>query len=646
MADAEKLAISLEARYTKAETDMKKFVALTKKKMGEAEAATKASALKMESSLGGAFSRAGGMLKTAFGAFLGVQGITAIFSKVEGAVKRFDDLGDAAKRLGTSAGALTQWQMALNDAGGDMESFMEAADAFQGKIGKVIAGGFKSKATTNALALLGLTKEDMAALPTMEARLLAIADALAKVADPAKKAAIADALGLRPLLPLLERGRVGVEKLTDAYAGMGRAADEGVKRTGDLGDKIVSLQKELQLKEDNLFVRLAPIIAGVYQQISNVLDLMGDPRFRAALAFTPAGFLFPMQPDTTNAPLARGAFRGAMADWKASHTPKPVPAADDPTLAGDPVVDAAAESAKRAREEYLALADARRNWRLDPSAKGEMRQMMEGISDSSTANMESKKIDPLSAANDATQRARAAWRETFGQFLYDLESGDIKGALVGLFDNITASMMQKASDYLADQLFDLVGGDTMTLLFDPLTTSQQAQAVAVDGTTTSFNVLTSAAYQLATAMQGASATGSASKGGLGDLLKAGLSLFAGSFGAAAAGGASASVGAGLAGFRASGGPVSAGALYGINERGAEPFIPAVDGRILSVPQAQAAMRGGGGGTTVNISIDARGATRDALPGIQREVADLKASLPRIIDGRVNDGFSRRKIKAA
>ncbi|AGT09969.1 coiled-coil domain-containing protein [Paracoccus aminophilus] len=47
--------------------------------------------------------------------------------------------------------------------------------------------------------------------------------------------------------------------------------------------------------------------------------------------------------------------------------------------------------------------------------------------------------------------------------------------------------------------------------------------------------------------------------------------------------------------RANGGPVTAGQMYMTGERGPEPFVPAVNGRILSVPQAQAALRGGQGG---------------------------------------------------
>ncbi|SHL80672.1 hypothetical protein SAMN05444389_101444 [Paracoccus solventivorans] len=59
--------------------------------------------------------------------------------------------------------------------------------------------------------------------------------------------------------------------------------------------------------------------------------------------------------------------------------------------------------------------------------------------------------------------------------------------------------------------------------------------------------------------------------------------------------------------RASGGTVMAGQPYMVGERGPEPFVPAVSGRILSVPQAQAALRGGGGGTSIQI-IDQRSAS--------------------------------------
>jgi tape measure domain-containing protein len=55
------------------------------------------------------------------------------------------------------------------------------------------------------------------------------------------------------------------------------------------------------------------------------------------------------------------------------------------------------------------------------------------------------------------------------------------------------------------------------------------------------------------------------------------------------------------GGKAAGGPVYAGTPYMVGERGPEPFIPQVDGRILSRQDAMRAMSGGGGSTVVNVS---------------------------------------------
>ena len=68
--------------------------------------------------------------------------------------------------------------------------------------------------------------------------------------------------------------------------------------------------------------------------------------------------------------------------------------------------------------------------------------------------------------------------------------------------------------------------------------------------------------------------------------------------------------------RANGGPVQAGQAYMVGERGPEPFIPAVNGRILSVRQAQEALRGGAsqgrssGPSSIALTVDLRGTTGD------------------------------------
>ena len=74
--------------------------------------------------------------------------------------------------------------------------------------------------------------------------------------------------------------------------------------------------------------------------------------------------------------------------------------------------------------------------------------------------------------------------------------------------------------------------------------------------------------------------------------------------------------------RASGGPVTAGQPYMVGEHGREPFVPAENGRILSVAQAQEALSGGRGqNITINYSFQG-GVTE----------ADLRRALPALVDG--------------
>lgn len=74
--------------------------------------------------------------------------------------------------------------------------------------------------------------------------------------------------------------------------------------------------------------------------------------------------------------------------------------------------------------------------------------------------------------------------------------------------------------------------------------------------------------------------------------------------------------------RASGGPVTAGQPYMVGEHGREPFVPAENGRILSVAQAQEALSGGRG-QSITINYSFQGGVTEA---------DLRRALPALVDG--------------
>jgi phage-related minor tail protein len=75
---------------------------------------------------------------------------------------------------------------------------------------------------------------------------------------------------------------------------------------------------------------------------------------------------------------------------------------------------------------------------------------------------------------------------------------------------------------------------------------------------------------------------------------------------------------------ASGGALMAGQPSVVGEHGRELFVPSTSGRVLSVPQAKAAVNGGGGVTVVqNINVST---------GVQQTVrAEIKSLMPQIAD---------------
>ena len=281
------LQFAIEAnqkRLDKSLARVEAVVAKTMKKIDsqgqEAFKKTEAAAAKAAGGISRSFAGIGKGIAAGLAGYLTAQGAQQLFTRIQTALDHFDDLGDAAERLGTSAKFLVQWGAALNAAGGDMEAFNTSIEEFQGKIGAVIGNIGKTKATQSALSALGISRADIAAAGDLEQKLLLIADGLAQVTDRATRAAIADKLGLRPLLPLLEQGADGVKKLAGQFEGLGNAAQQGVDATGGLADQVKTLQAELTIREDNLFVQLGPYLANFYSWLNNILTLIDSPAGR------------------------------------------------------------------------------------------------------------------------------------------------------------------------------------------------------------------------------------------------------------------------------------------------------------------------------------------------------------------------------
>lgn len=110
------------------------------------------------------------------------------------------------------------------------------------------------------------------------------------------------------------------------------------------------------------------------------------------------------------------------------------------------------------------------------------------------------------------------------------------------------------------------------------------------------------------------------------------SLFGRFFGGGGGGGFLGSI---FGGFRANGGPVSSGKAYVVGERGPELFVPQAGGQIVSNERMA-----GGGGATVNISIDARGAVEGVATQIEAAIRRRVPEILQAASGYTNDRLAR------
>ncbi len=620
--DVQKLVAVVEARSAAAEKQMERFVRAADRRMAEFEKRAGQAAVKVETKLSGAFTKIGAGIKNmgaSLAALATVSGVTGVLGRVSAAAERFDALGDTATRLGTSAGDLVKFQQALNATGGEMTAFNASADEFQSKVGAVLTGLKGSEGVSKSLGMIGISKEDIEAADSLKDRLLLVADGISKVSDRAARAKIADALGLRPMLPLLEQGREGVEKITAQFDDMGRAAEEGVKRTGDLADKLAKLKQSLQYQEDNLFVRLLPAVIAFYEALSQVIDLMTNPawtqfgfgvnqgaaygkvlRDRAGAksasdiqreiadlrskVTTPWSGHGVAYSDAEKAdmirqidmlkqlvPILAEVEGNASAAEEAATKLATVKFSGDSGLVGE--IEDVSAAAGKAAEKFRDLEKARANWRSDPQSKFDADQSLEGASDTV-----SDRLGRDTAAMDekfgSARERRAALEE---DIKHALSQGFRTGDWGEAFRSILESKMMDAFDKAVDKLAELL-------------------AAAIDSI--DFSALFGGG-------------GGGGGGWLGDIVGSIIGGLGGG-GIKSGGFWQGNV---FGGMRASGGPVSAGTPYIVGEKRPEVFVPNTAGYI--VPRVPSAVsRGGGQSLTFAPVINAPGADPAAITRLE------------------------------
>jgi len=181
-------------------------------------------------------------------------------------VDGFDDMGDLAERIGVSVDFLAQMRYAAERSGASVEQLDSGLQTFAQNIGQARAGTGKMTAFLKLVSPALLTQ--LKAAKSNEQAFGLMADAMAKITDPAKRLALAQkAVGDSALAPFLARGADGIDELRKRYAELAGSQNGAAAAAGSVDDSMKDLKAATDGIKAALVEGLAPALGQIVEEL-------------------------------------------------------------------------------------------------------------------------------------------------------------------------------------------------------------------------------------------------------------------------------------------------------------------------------------------------------------------------------------------
>lgn len=170
-----------------------------------------------------------------------------------------DDLGDTADKVGVTADELQRLQYALKLTGSSTEAASQALFLFQKNLGESAEKG------GGPFAELGISVKDAKGQIKSASQILPeVADKVAKAGSEAEKTALATKFfgkSAKELLPLLKRGREGLQELNDEFDDLGGGiSGEVIEAAGAFNDNLDRMGLTLRAAGSQLIGTMLPVL--------------------------------------------------------------------------------------------------------------------------------------------------------------------------------------------------------------------------------------------------------------------------------------------------------------------------------------------------------------------------------------------------
>lgn len=206
-----------------------------------------------------------GRLALGVGAIAAAAGLST--RALKGMIDEGDNLAKTADRVGITIDGLAQLRHAANLAGIDAQTLDDSMDRLNKRLGEAKAGSgqlasFLSKVSPELLRQVKAAESSEEAFGLM-------ADAMAKLKDPAKKAALANAAFGRSgigLVNLLSQGGAAIEAQKQEYAELAGSQEASARSSEKINDALTRVSASMSGVKASIVSGLAPAILELAEQ--------------------------------------------------------------------------------------------------------------------------------------------------------------------------------------------------------------------------------------------------------------------------------------------------------------------------------------------------------------------------------------------
>ncbi len=187
-------------------------------------------------------------------------------------IEKFTNLATTAKLVGLTADQLAQFRFAAKQSGVSVEEFDSGLEKLNKSLGEMKAGGGKLKSLLEKVSPV-LLRQIQSAKSNVEAFDL-LANAMVKVTDPTKRAALATAAfgrGGQPLINMLSQGAEGIDALRKEYEQLAGSQDAAAESALELHHAQGRIAAMFDGIEASIITAVAPVLLKLADQFKSFL---------------------------------------------------------------------------------------------------------------------------------------------------------------------------------------------------------------------------------------------------------------------------------------------------------------------------------------------------------------------------------------